>query len=172
VNLLAEHSGVALQKARSELSRVEGLINYLNRLATSSHYRLRQHPMDTSFDESVWLQVLKPENLVIDPARPLFVRNLDQQSPLELTQFATRSSNTNNSLFDPNPQRTQSRRVEAPPATFITSARLGLFIKELVNLHTIENVSPLQVPGHLQWSLVLIATLFATLLWWWLQQTG
>jgi phospholipase D1/2 len=170
MNLLAEHSGATLPKDRRELDRIEGLVAYLNRLAASGHYRLRHHPMDTSFDRSVWLQALKPENLVIDPARPLFVGDLDKHSLSEPPRFGRSSANTNNSFFDLSPEPAESRHPSASPVTFITSERLSLFIKELANLHAAENVSHTQLSGHLQWSLVLAATLFAVLLWWWLLQ--
>ncbi len=175
MSLLAEHSGVILQKDRYELGRVRGLVEYLNRLADSSHSRLRHHPMDTSFDESEWLQALKPENLVIDPERPLFVEELDKPNLSESSRFGKRSFWINNSLCNTRRGRAESQhrsvsRSCALPVAFITQEKLGLFTKGLANLHTPRNIDHTQLSVRLHWSLVLAVALLATVLWWWLFQ--
>jgi phospholipase D1/2 len=170
MNLLAEHCGVTIHTDGYALARVEGLVEYLNQLTDGGHCRLRHHPMDTSFDERVWLQALKPENLVIDPARPLFVRVIDKPSSSQFSWSGHSLANASNGVAEPSQQQSESQPASAPPATFLTPQRLEFFLKELANLYT-ANASQLQLPGHLQWSLVLAATLFAMLLWWWLLRT-
>jgi phosphatidylserine/phosphatidylglycerophosphate/cardiolipin synthase-like enzyme len=116
MSLLAEHSGVMLQREKRDLGRIRGLVDYLNRLANSSYSRLHYHPMDTSFDESEWLRGLKPKNLALDPKRPLFVEGPDKQNFSHFLWFGKKIPFL---LSTPN----------APSAVFPTQERLGLFTK-------------------------------------------
>jgi phosphatidylserine/phosphatidylglycerophosphate/cardiolipin synthase-like enzyme len=175
MSLLAEHSGVALQSNRSQLGRVRGLVDYLNRLADSAPSRLRHHPMDTSFDESEWLQALKPENFVLDPGRPLFVEESDKQNVSESFRIGKSISWMNNSLFNTGTVWVESRRPatsDVPPAAFVTQEKSDPFTNEPAHLRTTENAYPVQLSGQLQRSLVLAIALAAVVLWWFLQVTG
>jgi len=177
MSLLAEHSGVVLQRDRSELGRVRGLVEYLNRLADSAHSRLHHHPMDTSFDEREWLQALKPENFVLDPGRPLFVEELDKQNFSELFRFGKRISWMNNSLFNTSTVGVESQRPsastrDASPTAFVTQDNSDSLTDEPTRLPTPENIYPLQLSGHLQRSLILAIALGAIVLWWFFQVTG
>lgn len=73
ISLLAEHTGVDLQQERFVLGHTGGLVAYLNDIADSSCARLRRHPMETSFDESTWLRLLKPEDIAFDPEQPFLL---------------------------------------------------------------------------------------------------
>jgi len=173
--LLAEHSGVVLQKDTGELGRVRGLVDYLNRLVDSSHSRLRHHPMDTSFDESEWLRALTPENLALDPKRPLFAGEPEKQDFPESFRSGKRISWINNVLPNIGTEGAEVQHPSSSPTgvssmTLVTQERQDLFARELVNLRLLGNIDHMQFSGRLPWSLVLAAALLATVLWWWLPQ--
>jgi phosphatidylserine/phosphatidylglycerophosphate/cardiolipin synthase-like enzyme len=73
ISLLAEHCGVDLQREHFVLGHTGGLVDYLNDIAVDPRFRLRRHPMDTSFGENGWLRFLKPNGLVLDPERPFLL---------------------------------------------------------------------------------------------------
>ncbi len=153
MSLLAEHSGVDLQKEKRNLGRIRGLVDYLNRLASSGFSRLHYHPMDTSFDESEWLRVLKPKNLALDPKRPLFTKEPDKQHFSYLLRVAQKILVLSSSLT-------------ASSAVYFTQERLDPFTQELMNLDTLGNLYHLRLVGRLPWSLVLAGALLAALFWW------
>jgi phosphatidylserine/phosphatidylglycerophosphate/cardiolipin synthase-like enzyme len=72
VNLLAEHSGLAGDRA-SSLARREGLVDYLDQLAGDPGSRLRRHPLLTvAGGKESWIESLFPDGLPLDPEGPVF----------------------------------------------------------------------------------------------------
>lgn len=70
ISLLAEHTGIADGPLYPLLARTEGLVRLLDRLAAGGLHRLREHPLQTMFDQNEFLKGLKPD-FVWDPERPL-----------------------------------------------------------------------------------------------------
>ncbi|MGH7843784.1 MAG: phospholipase D-like domain-containing protein [Candidatus Binatia bacterium] len=69
VNLLAEHTGLD-GAARNDLSRVKGLVQYLNGLADSGSCRLRHHPVRTVSESYQWITSVLPDGLPFDAEAP------------------------------------------------------------------------------------------------------
>lgn len=72
VDLLAEHTGVREPDGQRELGRIKGLVETLNRLATSGSSRLRHHPIENVAENYPWLTTFFPEGLPFDSEEPIF----------------------------------------------------------------------------------------------------
>jgi hypothetical protein len=66
-----EHTGISRLDKRLKLSHTRGVVGYLDRLAKQRQGRLQQHTTSTLFEDSKWLKDLKPEDLSIDPEKPI-----------------------------------------------------------------------------------------------------
>lgn len=80
VSLLAEHTGVKNLTAIRRLSRIKGLVNFLNELANDSSFRLRHHPLKNGLDTAPGLISLFPDGLPLDPEEPLFETNYAEKT--------------------------------------------------------------------------------------------
>ncbi len=72
VSLLFEHAGIESEEAFKALERIEGLVDFLDPIASSESHRLRFHPMDTSLEQNPAFKAVVPEGLDLDPSKPLF----------------------------------------------------------------------------------------------------
>lgn len=70
-NLLAEHTGLRKLSQRKALAATEGLVEFLNRNADRMGCRLRRHTMESFLEDVSWIKDLMPEDLSIDPERPI-----------------------------------------------------------------------------------------------------
>lgn len=70
VSLLAEHTGILDGPLHPMLERTEGLVRFLDRIATGGLHRIRHHTMSTMFDQNDFMRALKPD-FVWDPERPI-----------------------------------------------------------------------------------------------------
>ena len=68
-NLLAEHTGLDTA-AHNDLSRVKGLVEYLNGLADRGSCRLRHHPVRTVSESYQWITSVLPDGLPFDAEAP------------------------------------------------------------------------------------------------------
>lgn len=73
IDLLAEHTGVDLERAMDLFSPTQGLIERLDHLADSQISLLRHHGMATRFS---WLKILKKDGVGIDPVKPFLEEKL------------------------------------------------------------------------------------------------
>ncbi|MGA1876457.1 MAG: phospholipase D-like domain-containing protein [bacterium] len=71
ISLLLEHTGVSRLNKRLKLSHTRDVVKYLDRLARQPRYRLKRHTTRTLFEGSKWLKDLNPEDLSIDPEKPI-----------------------------------------------------------------------------------------------------
>ena len=75
-NLLAEHTGLRKLSQRRALGRTEGLVAYLNSNADQFGCRLRKHTMESFLEDLSWIKDLMPEDLSIDPERPIIEESI------------------------------------------------------------------------------------------------
>jgi phosphatidylserine/phosphatidylglycerophosphate/cardiolipin synthase-like enzyme len=75
-NLLAEHTGLRKLSQRKALSAVDGLVEFLNRNADRVGCRLRRHTMESFLEDVSWIKDLMPEDLSIDPERPIIEESI------------------------------------------------------------------------------------------------
>jgi hypothetical protein len=75
-NLLAEHTGLWKLSQRRSLGMIDGLVGYLNSNADQWGCRLRKHTMESFLADSSWVRDLMPEDLSIDPERPLIEESI------------------------------------------------------------------------------------------------
>lgn len=73
--LLREHAGVG-DEEDIDLETVGGLVEKLDELADSGNRRLRQHTMETIIDERMLPRDFKPEDLMLDPEKPVVEENV------------------------------------------------------------------------------------------------
>ena len=76
INLLAEHTGLPMQKHRRRLGRTRGLVDNLNRLADNELCRLHHHKMENSYYDSELLNALNLNDLFFDPEKPTIEENI------------------------------------------------------------------------------------------------
>ncbi len=75
-NLLAEHTGLRRLSQRRALGTVDGLVDYLNNNADRLGCRLRRHTMESFLEDLSWIKDLMPEDLSIDPERPIIEESI------------------------------------------------------------------------------------------------
>ena len=75
-NLLAEHTGLRKASQRRALNAVDGLVAYLNSIAGREGCRLRRHTMESFLEDVSWIKDLMPEDLAIDPERPVIEESI------------------------------------------------------------------------------------------------
>jgi phosphatidylserine/phosphatidylglycerophosphate/cardiolipin synthase-like enzyme len=75
-NLLAEHTGLRRLSERRALGSMDGLVKYLNSHADQLGCRLRRHTMSSFLEEASWIKDLMPDDLSIDPERPLIEESI------------------------------------------------------------------------------------------------
>jgi phosphatidylserine/phosphatidylglycerophosphate/cardiolipin synthase-like enzyme len=75
-NLLAEHTGLRKLSHRRALGGVDGIVHYLNDQADREGCRLRRHTMESFLEDKSWIKDLMPEDLAIDPERPLIEESI------------------------------------------------------------------------------------------------
>jgi phospholipase D1/2 len=94
VDLLAEHTGLNDDCERHNLSRSEGLVEYLNGLADRRLGRLRHHPIDSVADEYQWVTTVLPDGLPFDTEGPLYGENTYEDLSAAEDSFFTRGVTT------------------------------------------------------------------------------
>lgn len=75
-NLLAEHTGLRTLSQRRALSSIDGLVDYLNGKADRQGCRLHRHTMESFLEDVSWIKDLMPEDLAIDPERPVIEESI------------------------------------------------------------------------------------------------
>lgn len=77
MSLLAEHTGASGYSEFRKLAETAGLVERLDVLAGNEEYQLKRHTMETYFaGASKWLEDLRPEDLAIDPEKPVLEENV------------------------------------------------------------------------------------------------
>jgi phospholipase D1/2 len=75
-DLIAEHAGMDDPAEARKTAAPGGLVKRLDRLADAGACRLRRHTLETLFVKTDWFSGIKPEELSIDPERPVIEENL------------------------------------------------------------------------------------------------
>lgn len=73
--LLREHAGVG-DDEDIELESAGGLVQRLDELADSGNYRIMRHTMETIIDERILPGDFEPEDLMLDPEKPVVEENV------------------------------------------------------------------------------------------------
>ncbi len=74
-SLLREHAGLGDER-EIDLETIGGLVEKLNGLADSGKHRLRRHTMETIIDERLLPKDFNPEDLMLDPEKPILEENV------------------------------------------------------------------------------------------------
>jgi len=81
LNLLAEHSGLAADRALV-LARATELVGILDQFADDPDSRLRRHPLGIAAAENeTWIESIFPDGLPLDPEGPVFGEDSYEQIP-------------------------------------------------------------------------------------------
>jgi len=76
ISLLAEHCGIGDENELFRLRNIEGLVDFLSTLADDPACQLQHHTMESFIDNIDLLKDVKPEDLAIDPERPVVEENI------------------------------------------------------------------------------------------------
>jgi len=85
ISLLAEHAGLSVQKNRNALGNIDGLVEFLDRIADQETGRLRHHTMETILGDTEKLEALKLEDFSIDPEKPIVEENIFEMMSKDTT---------------------------------------------------------------------------------------
>ncbi|MGE5237849.1 MAG: phospholipase D-like domain-containing protein [Chloroflexota bacterium] len=75
ISLLREHAGLGDNEG-IDVETVSGLVQRLDKLVDSGKCRLRRHTMETIIDRDILPEEFKPEDLMLDPERPVVEENI------------------------------------------------------------------------------------------------
>ncbi len=133
-NLLAEHTGLRKLSERRALGAIEGLVGYLNNHADKLGCRLRRHTMESFLEDLSWIKDLMPEDLSIDPERPII-----EESILEFI------SRDRNSIFAKGILLLNELSLAQPPERLDQQKVLKLEVPERVQGPRLDS------EGHYRW---------------------
>lgn len=74
-SLLKEHTGLG-DDNEIDIETVSGLVERLNKLADSGKHRLMRHKIETVIEEHMLAKDLKPDELMLDPRKPVVEENV------------------------------------------------------------------------------------------------
>jgi phosphatidylserine/phosphatidylglycerophosphate/cardiolipin synthase-like enzyme len=76
ISLLAEHSGLKVQKNRDTLGSTNRLVEFLDRIVNQGTGRLCHHTMETILGDTEKLKTLRLDDFSIDPEKPIIEENI------------------------------------------------------------------------------------------------
>jgi hypothetical protein len=76
VSLLAEHCGIDNNIESTRMFRFDGLVGVLNTLADDPSNQLQHHTMESLLEDIKLPEDINPEDLAIDPERPIVEENV------------------------------------------------------------------------------------------------